>query len=74
MTIRELIAHLDQYPPDVRIVVSGYEGGYNDVTILKTVQIKPDARTEWWMGQHEEAEEKGEMALLLAGKNRLSKD
>lgn len=35
MTIRDLLSHLAQYPPDTRVVVGGYEGGYNDITILE---------------------------------------
>lgn len=73
MTIRDLLSHLAQYPPRHRVVVGGYEGGYNDITILKTIQLQPDAHTEWYLGQHDEAEQ-GEPALLLAGENRLSED
>jgi hypothetical protein len=73
MTIKELLQHLAQYPPDTRVVVSGYEGGYNDITTYKTIQIQLDARTEWYMGQHDDAET-GELALLLDGENQLSEE
>jgi hypothetical protein len=76
MTIQELLQHLAQFPPDTRVVVGGYEGGYNDITIYKTIQIQLDARTEWYMGQHDDAEagEVSELALLLDGENQLSEE
>ncbi len=73
MTIQELLQQLHQYPPDTRVVVSGYEGGYNDLMLLKTIVIQADAFTEWYMGQHADTAE-GEPALLLAGENRLSEE
>ena len=58
-----------EYPPDTRVVASGYEGGYNDITLLKTIQLQLDA----YMGQHDDAEA-GEPALLLFGENQLSEE
>ena len=54
MTINELIEQLKNYPGDMRVLVPGYEGGYND-TGLKTEEIvfnfpKNDA---WYYGPHE---------------------
>ena len=37
MTIQQLTALLSQYPPDTRVVVAGYEGGFNDITIHKLI-------------------------------------
>ena len=71
MTVAQLIEYLRTQAPDTRVVVAGYEGGYNDLTLLKTLRLQPDARTEWWYGQHDDTET-GEPALLLAGENRLS--
>ena len=31
MTVGELVRLLSTYPPDLRVVVSGYEGGYDDL-------------------------------------------
>lgn len=74
MTIQQLTTLLSQYPPDTRVVVAGYEGGFNDITIHKIIQLKLDANKEWWNGQHEEVQSSGEPALLLAGENRISKE
>lgn len=54
MTVSELIEQLKNYPGDMRVLVPGYEGGYND-TGLKTKEIvfnfsKNDA---WYYGPHE---------------------
>lgn len=74
MTIQQLTALLSQYPPDTRVVVAGYEGGFNDITIQKIIHLKLDANKEWWYGQHEEVRSSGEPALLLAGENRISEE
>ena len=38
MTAQELIQHLQTLPPDTKIVVRGYEDGYNDILKLKEVK------------------------------------
>ena len=58
MTVNELIQQLKNYPGDMRVLVPGYEGGYND-TGLKTEEIvfnfsKNDA---WYYGPHERIED-----------------
>ena len=38
MTVKELIEELKKYPPEMRIVAPGYEGGCDDITeTVKTV-------------------------------------
>ncbi len=72
MTIQQLTSLLSQYPPDTRVVVAGYEGGFNDITLHKIIHLDLDANKEWWNGQHEEVQSSGREALLLAGENRIS--
>lgn len=74
MTIQQLTTLLSQYPPDTRVVVAGYEGGFNDITIHKLIELKLDANQEWWYGQHADVQSSGEEALLLAGENRMSEE
>ena len=31
MTVKELMKFLEKYPDDLRIVVNGYEDGYDDI-------------------------------------------
>lgn len=42
MTVGVLITTLQQYPPDARVVVLGYESGYDDITLIKQVAILPE--------------------------------
>ena len=56
MTIGELIRILQTYPQDTRVVVDGYEGGFDDIVPerISVVKIQLDVGTEDWEGQHEE--------------------
>jgi len=37
MTVAELIAELQQYPPDCRVLVDGYEGGLADPRLRRAM-------------------------------------
>ena len=56
MTVKELIQILESYPSDLRIVVNGYEGGYDDIApeCISVTKIQLDVGTEDWEGRHEE--------------------
>ncbi len=56
MTVKELIQILESYPNDLRVVMSGYEGGFDDVAPerISVVKIQLNVGTESWEGQHEE--------------------
>jgi hypothetical protein len=51
MNVGELITLLQTHPRDARIVVSGYEDGYDDVTVIREVFIKPCADSKWYYGR-----------------------
>jgi len=68
MTVFELIEKLKKLPPDTRIVVAGYESGFNDIQALKSVLIKLDQKDEWYYGAHEESEI-GINAIAILGEN-----
>ena len=38
MTVNELLQLLKGYPPDLRVVVNGYEEGYDDLSPEQTVR------------------------------------
>jgi len=38
MAASQLIKHLKTFPPEVQVVVRGYEDGYNDILHLKEVK------------------------------------
>lgn len=54
MTVKELMELLEKYPDDLRVVVNGYEAGYDDISPerISTRKIELDAGTHDWEGQH----------------------
>jgi hypothetical protein len=75
MTARELIKALGKFPPETRVVVAGYEAGYNDISKIDEIRLQPDANAEWWYGQHDKAEDDaGEPAVYLTGENQLAEE
>jgi hypothetical protein len=56
MTIAELIDELIKYPQDTRVVVSGYEGGVNDIDWVEGTEIYLNYNTVRYYGKHEEVE------------------
>ena len=54
MTVKELMEYLQKYPDDLRVVVNGYEDGYDDIASERifTRKIQLDAGTHDWEGKH----------------------
>ena len=54
MTVYELIHLLRKHPPDLRVVVDGYEDGYDDLSPeqLRTVKITLNTGTRDYVGTH----------------------
>ncbi len=54
MTTAELIQLLAQYPPNLRVVVNGYEDGYDDLSPeqVSSVKIALNTGKHRWEGQH----------------------
>lgn len=54
MTTGELIQLLAQYPDHLRVMVDGYEEGYDDLEecLISVKEIRLDAGEAWWEGQH----------------------
>jgi hypothetical protein len=73
MTISELITALQKYPPDARVVVLGYEEGYDDITLVKEIAIEPVEQPKWYIGRYDDAPPEqaatAEKAVLLHGRN-----
>ena len=57
MTIHELIQLLAAHPPDMRVVVDGYEDGFDDLEshLIRVREIRLDAGEAWWEGRHRES-------------------
>ena len=54
MTVNELIQLLNGYRPDLRVVVNGYEDGYDDLAPeqLAAVRVALNTGENRWEGQH----------------------
>lgn len=54
MTVKELVELLKKYPDDLRVVVNGYEDGFDDISPerISTTKIQLDAGIHDWEGQH----------------------
>ena len=58
MTVQDLIDLLATYPSGLRVVVNGYEDGFDDVVPerVSVIQIELDVGQEWWEGRHNTAD------------------
>jgi hypothetical protein len=58
MNVRQLIEKLKEHPPEMRVIVDGYEGGYNDLESLKTTQIRLNVHDRYkdLFGRHDDAD------------------
>lgn len=71
MTATELIKHLQQLPPDTKIVVRGYEDGYNDILKLNAVKIKRSADSSWNNGEYTDDDDSDSISAIdLFGDNK----
>ena len=54
MTVQDLIRILRTYPPDMRVVVNGYEDGFDDVSSdrIAMVKVQLNRGTKDWQGRH----------------------
>ncbi len=76
MNVIELIEKLKEFPPNMRVVVEGYEGGYDDINRFKETGIIPNMNTgsnkKWYYGEHGpdypgcDSKPTTEVALLLS--------
>ena len=57
MTVAELIEKLQQFDPSLRVIIPGYQGGYNDLDgpVLKKIAL--NFYDEWYYGKHEQVTE-----------------
>lgn len=52
MKVKELIEALGTFDPELKVVVDGYEGGYDDLDVPEIVGIKIDPSAEWYDGKY----------------------
>ena len=56
MTVAELIRILEKHPPDLRVMVQGYEDGYDDLEAGDVIagEASLNVYSAWYYGRHEE--------------------
>ena len=72
MTVAQLIKQLEQHDPDTKVVVRGYEDGFNAITQLKTHILKPHPEVTDYYGEFIDVEAEDITtfkAIELFGKN-----
>ena len=71
MTTTELIQQLQSLPPETKVVVRGYEDGYNDILRLRVLKIKPNENAHWFEGEYEESKDADAIDCIdLYGENQ----
>ena len=60
MTVNELLELLKDYSPDLRVVVNGYEEGYDDLSPeqLSVIRVALDTGKRRWEGRHGDPKER----------------
>lgn len=53
MKVKNLIAELQQFDPDLMVVVSGYEGGVEEAQATSEHTIALNVNESWYYGPHE---------------------
>jgi hypothetical protein len=80
MTAIELIHELKKLPYETKIIIRGYEDGYNDILKLEERQIIPHRhQVEWYYGEYEDVMKdddklKAIKAVELWGKNTKAEE
>lgn len=73
MTVAELIIRLNQAPLNAKVIVRGYENGYNDILELRSLFVRQNAEAQWYDGEYEKSEATdGIEAIEIYGENKIS--
>ena len=56
MNVQQLIEELQKHPPEMRVIVNGYEGGYNDLDSpeQKSIRLNVHLPDKWYYGRHDD--------------------
>jgi len=66
MKIKELIEKLQQFDPELMVMVDGYEDGYDDPIVGPVKKLKLNENAEWYNGKYEWSKtDEGVEALLI---------
>jgi len=66
MKVKQLIELLQKEDPNLMVVISGYEGGVDELEMINNISIKLNQNQKWYYGKHEEVENgKGDVMAVL---------
>lgn len=74
MTVKELIDQLRTLPPETRVLVEGYETGYDDIVELRPLKVFRYRNAQEWDGEYQKDNEhsgkgsKAAPALVILGR------
>ena len=66
MKIKELIELLQKEDPEMKVVVNGYESGYDEVEKIYCKPITVNENQNWWDGEYDsDIDQKGNLIALV---------
>ena len=63
MNVKQLIEALQAQDPEKMVVIHGYEGGVNEITLCEPEKVILNYSDEWYYGKHE-ISEKGDCDVV----------
>ena len=72
MNVQELINLLEEFPKEALVVMSGFEGGFNEIKNVKfPLNIKLNVSQSWLEGPHKETDKNSaDISAVLIGERR----
>jgi hypothetical protein len=71
MKVKELIDLLKNFPPDQRVVIRGYEEGFNDIMELRVIRVIHEPDSKWYYGEYALSDKEDAIeAIELFGENQ----
>lgn len=66
ITVFDLMTLLSEHDPNLKVLVPGYENGWDYLGALESTSVKPNNCTEWWDGDViNDNSGQGELHLVL---------
>ena len=73
MNIKDLIETLKAFPADARVLVQGYENGFDDIVAVKEISVAKCSAPHPWDGEYEKADKDAQNAIpsvIILGNRR----
>ncbi|MGI6240490.1 MAG: hypothetical protein ACOYJW_00950 [Candidatus Omnitrophota bacterium] len=70
MKVKELIEKLKALPAEARVLVQGYEDGFDNVVAVKEISVAKRADAADYNGEYEESDQNAETAAAILGNRR----